>query len=180
MKSKFKILLVFSCLLASTTVYAELSMVNKQRVGKGMLECKEENNELIYKDYWKDSVKPENLKSVCMAERFADQVAAEGEIWLENEAVALIYLCGEDPDSRKSFFSCMRTRLDEVAEDISEPCVELGSEKLWSEDKCKRLVSYIFLNKFNRIFLNNNIVSDSFFPFSFEILTRMSPTRFLP
>lgn len=148
---KIKFLLAFVYLLMSTIAFAELSEISTQRIKQGIARCEETNNELIYKKYWRDLVKPENLKSVCMVEQFADQVAADGDQWLENNAGGLIDLCRAQPNDQKSYFSCLKASLDKIATGLSNSCVELGVEKLWGEDKCRRLVSYIFMKKFETI-----------------------------
>jgi len=134
-----------------TIASAEISGINTQRIKQGIARCEKNNNELIYKKYWRNSVKSENLKSVCMAEQFADQVAADGDPWLKSNASGLIDLCRAQSDDQKSYFSCLKTSLDKTAKELANPCVELGVEKLWDEDKCRRLVSYIFMKKFETI-----------------------------
>jgi len=148
---KFKFLLVSACLFLSSTAFAELSAKSTQRIKQGIVRCDEVHNELIYKEYWRDSVKPENLKAVCMAEQFADQVATDGDLWLEQKAIGLINECRAQSSGRSSYLTCLKTPLDQAAEELAHPCVELGAEKLWGEDKCRRLVSYIFMKKFETI-----------------------------
>jgi len=148
---KIKFLLASVCLLMSTIVFAELSGNSMQRIKQGISRCDEVNNELIYKKYWRDTVKPENLKSVCMAEQFADQVAKDGEPWLKSNASGLIDLCRSQSDDQKLYLSCLKTSLEKVAKELANPCVELEIEKLWDEDKCRRLVSYIFMTIFETI-----------------------------
>jgi len=149
---KLKFLLVFVYLLVGSTAFAELSEFSLRRVEIGIEQCDAVNNELIYKEYWKDSVKPENLKAVCIAEQFADQVASSGEAWLKGQAKRLIDLCESQSDSQESNFSCLKMTLDKTAMQISSSCVELGLQGIWDEGKCRRLVSYIFMKKFEAIF----------------------------
>jgi len=148
---KLKFLFAFVYLLMGTTAFAELSTIATQWITIGTAQCDAVNNELIYKEYWKDSVKPENSKAVCIAEQFADQVAASGESWLEGQVDGLVDLCRSQSDSQKSYFSCLKITLDRTAKQISTPCSELGLQEIWDEDKCKRLVSYIFIKKFEMI-----------------------------
>jgi len=148
---KIKFLLVAVYLLTSSIAFAELSAISTQRIKQGITRCEENNNELIYKKYWRDSIKPENLNSVCMAEQFADQVANDSDPWLESNASGLIELCQTQSSDQNSYFSCLKASLDRTATEIANPCIELGAEKLWDEDKCRRLVSYIFMVKFEAI-----------------------------
>ena len=148
---KHKTFFIAVYLLVSTTAFAELSAVSTQRVLHGMDHCQRVDNELLYKEYWGDSVKPENLKEVCIAEQFADQVTLDGDVWLENQSRGLIEFCRSQSDGQEPFYSCLKISLDKAAKEISTPCVELEVQQLWSEEKCRRLVSYLFMKKFETI-----------------------------
>lgn len=154
---KFKILSVSICLLLSTTTaFAQLSAINKRRFELGILQCRGFNNELTYKEFWSNLVKPENLELVCNVEQFAIQVAADGDIWLEKEAIKLIDGCSDKPTTDTvSYFSCIKTRLDQEVEELVEPCTKLEVKPLWSKDKCRDLVSYLFSKNFTSIFASH-------------------------
>jgi len=144
-----KVLLLVLFFIIPNTANAELSALSNSRIQKAAVQCEELNNELTYKKYWKVSVKPENMNTVCMAEKFSEQVATEGYMWLQVNAQDLIQECQQQAQKDKNmYFLCLKQKLMEKANDFSPPCVELGKEKLWDEQKCRRLVSYIFLKKF--------------------------------
>jgi len=156
MKSKFKILFVFICLLASTTVYAnepiesKLSLTSTWRIEQAVRRCDQSNNELTYKEYWGDSPKPENQKTICIAEQFADQVAADGDGWIEASAGTLVEKCEQQSNGREDIYSfCLKRNLEKNSRILSVPCKELGEKKLWDQRKCEHLVSYIFMTNFD-------------------------------
>jgi len=130
-------------------VYAELSELSKSRIQKAAVHCQEVNNELTYKDYWKDSVKPENMQTACLAEKYSDQVADDGGFWLQVNSDTLMQECKQKTQKdRNMYFLCLKQSLLEKAHELSEPCVELEEEKLWDEKNCRHLVSYIFVKNF--------------------------------
>jgi len=136
-------------LIVPEWAHAQLSDLSKSRIQRAAVQCEEMNNELIYKEYWKDSVKPENLETVCLAEKYSDQVAADGDFWLQVNTETLMQDCKEQTQKdRNMYFLCLKQNLLEKAHNVSEPCVELGKEKLWDEEKCRQLVSYIFIKNF--------------------------------
>lgn len=156
MKLKFKILFACVCLLASTTVYADepieskLSLTSTWRIEQAVRRCDQSNNELIYKEYWGDSTKPENQKTVCIAEQFAIQVAADGDGWIETSTSKLMEECEKQGwNNEEIYFLCLKKNLEKNARILSSPCKELGEKKLWDQRKCEHLVSYIFMANFD-------------------------------
>lgn len=144
--------LSFLMTLTALSANAELSLTNQWRIDQAKDRCAQVNDELIYKDYWGDTVKPENLNAVCMAEYFGELVAAEGDEWLTNKAELLIDQCKEESKrNQQNYFACLQTNLEQFSQTLSSPCVELHKEGLWFEDRCRRLVSYIFVGRFNKI-----------------------------
>ena len=149
---KFKIVLMSVYLLMASTAFAELSEVNAKRIKRGVDRCEKINNELTYTEYWGDSIAPENLKVICIAEKFAHQVAAVGKPWLKNDAGELIDQCKEEgKKDRQIYYLCLQQNLEKNVRTLSLPCRELGAEKLWSEQECRHLVSYIFMTRFEKV-----------------------------
>ena len=149
---KLKILLVCVYLLAATTVFAELSEKNLKMIQRGTARCKSVNNELTYTEYWGDSVAPENLEVICIAEKFAHQAASVGNSWLKKSAGELIVQCKEEgKEDKRIYYLCLQENLERNVRTLSIPCRELAAEKMWSEQECRHLVSYIFMKKFEKI-----------------------------
>lgn len=167
---KFKILLAFVCLLISTTVFVShespvgvkessaepiestLSMINTWKIQTAIKRCGNSNNELIYKEYWTDSVGSEDMESTCIAEQFADQAAEEGDVWLDKKAEKLIEECERQGQrAPEMYYLCLKNNLRRVTNTLSSPCKELGEQNLWNEQSCAHLISYIFMEKFNKI-----------------------------
>jgi len=159
-----KVLLVFVYLLIGAPAFAELSEISAHRIKQGIAQCNEVDNKLIYNKYWRDSVESEQLKAVCMAEQFADQVATDGDPWLRDAATSLVTHCRAQSQKQESYFLCLKMSLDEIIHELAYPCVELEVEKLWSEEKCRRLVSYIFMKKFEMILEDYQPVVDAISP----------------
>lgn len=145
-------LLVSVYLLMATTAFAELSAVNSKMIQRGIARCEKVNNELTYTEYWGDSVAPENLKVVCIAEKFAHQAAAKSNAWMKNNAGRFIDQCKEAGKKNKGiYYGCLNEGLSQNMRVLSSPCRELGREELWSEQECKHLINYIFMTRFQVI-----------------------------
>lgn len=149
---KIKILLAVVYLLTASTAFAELSADNAKKIKRGVDRCKQVNNELTYTEYWGDTVAPESLNVVCIAEKFAHQVAAKGNSWLKAGAVELIQYCKEEGiRDKRIYYNCLQENLEQNVGVISAPCRELAAEKMWSEQECRHLVSYIFMSRFEKV-----------------------------
>ncbi|MBN1869762.1 MAG: hypothetical protein JW847_04200 [Candidatus Omnitrophica bacterium] len=146
--------LFFLCLLGVRNVSAELSVTGKWRIEQAVQQCEKTGHAITYPEYWKDSVTEENRETVCVAEQFAQLVAVEGEDWLEQKSVAFIQQCKtQSKEDNTKYYSCLQAGLKEVMDGFfSSSCQEVGDEGLWDKDMCQRLVSYIFLKDFDKIF----------------------------
>jgi hypothetical protein len=150
MKSKVFLAILF--LAASDTVYAELSITDQWRLEQAVNKCEKSNNELRYPEYWGDAVTEENKETLCMAEQYSELVVLDGDTWLKDKAVPMIQQCREDANIKKHvYFSCLQENLERVTKAISAPCQKLGAEQLWDEKMCQRLISYIFVLKFEKV-----------------------------
>lgn len=132
----------------------EFSLTGKWRIEQAAQQCEESDNKIQYKEYWGGAMDEETREAVCMAERFADQVVGEDSgAWLKNGgAVELIKQCKVKFQSdKKKYFSCLYQGVHKIIEQISRPCKEMAAMDLWSETKCKNLISYIFIQKFEKI-----------------------------
>ena len=91
-----------------------------------------------------------------MAEQFAQLVSDEGEGWLENKSLEFINQCKtHSAGNNTKYYSCLEMGLKKVTKQLSSSCQELGEEGLWDEDRCARLVSYIFIKDFDTIMQAN-------------------------
>jgi len=149
MKFKVFLLLILLCLFAPVAVFGELSVTNKWRIEQATRQCAENHNAIQYREYWQDTVSKESDEVVCMAEQVAGLIVAEGDEWLDKKALELIENCKEQAKKDMSvYFLCLQKNLDRTTRIISSACTELGKENLWDKEQCKRLVTFIFMKKF--------------------------------
>lgn len=144
------------CVVGAEIAAAELSVTNQWRIEQSVDYCGKTNNTLAYPEYWGSTVTDENRETVCLAEQYAQFVALEGGQWLENQGVEFINQCkAYSKGDNTKYFSCLREGLQQVTNQISSSCQELGDEGLWEEDRCRRLVTYIFIKDFDKILQTN-------------------------
>jgi hypothetical protein len=138
-------------------VFGELSVTNKWRIEQATLRCTESNNAIRYQEYWQDSVSDENEEVVCMAEQVADLIVTEeADEWLEKKAIELIESCKNDAKrDMRIYFLCLQKNLDRNTRIVSSPCKEFGREQLWDQEQCSRLVSFIFMKRFEGVLEEN-------------------------
>jgi len=149
---KLYILFALFCLLIPETAFAELSMTNQWRIEQADHRCRLTNNDITYTEYWGDAVTEDNKETICMAEHFANLVMMDGDAWLEKQGVELIQQCKEVTKKDKNkYFLCLQKNLVQFIKILSSPCRELGVEKLWEEKMCRRLVSFIFIQRFEEL-----------------------------
>jgi len=159
-------------------IESKLSLTSTWRIEQAERHCDQSNNELIYKEYWDNSIKPENQKTVCMAEQFADQVAADGDNWIETKAGELIEQCEKQGrKEKKIYFLCLRKNLEKNASILSSPCKELGEQGLWDQQKCEHLVSYIFMKKFDKVLASSNSLLERF-KFALDRMSKKTLVKF--
>jgi len=181
---KLKFLFAFVYLLMGTAVFAEneppvesrLSLTNMWRIERAAKICEQSDNDLLYAYFWGDSIKPENRETVCLSEQFVLQLVSEGDNWLENKSEKLVEECKKQGKKDKGIYTlCLEKNLEQKALILSKPCKEIGEKKIWSEQSCKLLVSYIFRMKFDKI-LEPKIFSLEYFKRS---LDRLSENKWL-
>jgi hypothetical protein len=131
---------------------AELSITSKWRIEQAIQRCKETDNALSYASYWGDSVTDLNRETVCVAEHFAQLANLEGDEWLETNAPVFIRSCRvQSKKSGGEYAQCLQNGIKTVTQQLSSSCRELEEEGLWEEVRCKELISYIFIAKFDEI-----------------------------
>jgi hypothetical protein len=132
---------------------AELSVTNTWRIEQAQNWCDNEQNRLTYGEYWQETVTEENRQTVCVAEQFAKQIADDqGDKWLDTKAVGYIKKCKERTGKDAAlYYKCLGQVIDQVTKELTVPCQELGDEGLWETARCGRLISYIFIQRFEDI-----------------------------
>jgi hypothetical protein len=141
-------------LLFSSVVAAELSVTSKWRIEQAIQRCHATDNALTYAAYWGNSVTEGNRETVCIAEHFAQLANWEGDEWLEEKAPVFISSCRVQAQKNDEEYSkCLQNGVRVITQQISSSCKELGEEGLWDESRCKDLISYIFITKFDKILL---------------------------
>jgi len=94
----------------------------------------------------------------------------------QKKAVELIEQCKEQGRKNKQiYYVCLKRNLDQNIKILSLPCKELGEKKVWSEQKCGQLVSFIFMKNFVNILESSRSPSEQFM----SALDRMSQTTFM-
>jgi len=89
---------------------------------------------------------------VCIAEQFAIQAADDGNRWLDKKAVPMIESCKMQGENDENvYFYCLQANLKQITNALSSPCAELGDLKLWDEQICRNLISYIFVQDFEKV-----------------------------
>jgi len=150
--TKIQILLVGCCLLIPLNTYAELSVTSQWRIEQADHRCRTTGNAITYKEYWGDAVTDDTKETICMAEQFADLVVMDGDPFLEKQGVELIQQCKKQTkNDMNKYFMCLKKNLEQVTKVLSSPCRELGEAQLWEEEMCRRLVSFIFVQRFEKI-----------------------------
>ncbi|MCK5177926.1 MAG: hypothetical protein KAR32_00215 [Candidatus Omnitrophica bacterium] len=158
MKSKIfhALCLLACCLLSPDIAAAELSMINQWRIEQAIDRCQRTDNTLIFPEYWGTTVTDENRETVCMAEQFARLAALEGDGWLKNKALEFINQCKTESEGNDTqYYTCLQAGLTKVTKELSSSCEELGEAGLWDGNRCRRLVSYIFIKDFDKVMQSN-------------------------
>lgn len=141
------------CAWMARPAWADLSVTNAWRIEQAQNWCDSEHNKIIYDEYWQGTVTDENRQTVCVAEQFAKQITDDqGDKWLAAKALEYIRRCKERTGKDMSlYYTCLEQVMDQTTKELTVPCQELGSEGLWEAPRCSRLISYIFIQRFEKI-----------------------------
>ena len=102
---------------------AELSVTNKWRIEEAARHCTATGHELVYAEYWGDTVTDESRETTCIAEQFANLVIFEGDEWLDDKAPAFIKECREKAErDNKKYSSCLQTGLKALLQKLTFSC----------------------------------------------------------